>query len=240
MTFQDRLKKARKNAALTQRTLADKLGLKHNAISNWEHGHSKPDLVMLGRICSILDVSINYMLDQPTTLSANFTEHEINIIDRYRAINSAGKTAIDAMLTHLYTQMQATAASPPVLEVISGRMSLQSAAAGFGVYLDEESFDNFSVAKNRLTQRASFYVPVSGNSMEPKYYDGDILIIEDSPVLQGEIGLFTLDGNGYVKKLGKNELLSLNPDYSPIPIEEEIICNGKVIGVLEPDWIVEQ
>jgi phage repressor protein C with HTH and peptisase S24 domain len=75
--------------------------------------------------------------------------------------------------------------------------------------------------------------------MEPKYHDGDVLIVEKSTVSLGDIGIFTLDGNGFVKVLGKNELISLNKAYDPIPMDESVICNGKVIGILEPDWIAQ-
>ena len=242
MSFQDRLKEARKHAGMTQRALADKLGLKHNAVSNWEHGHSKPDLTILGCVCSILKVSVNYILDEPTVennTSSPFTAHEIGLIEQYRIIDNAGKAAVDAMLFHLSSQIQNSIVQEPLLEVICGRISLQSAAAGFGIYLDEDSFDEINVVKNRFTKRASYYVPVSGNSMEPKFHDGDVLIVESSPVRLGEIGIFTLNGNGYVKQLGKHTLISLNPEYSPIPMNEDIICNGKVIGILEPEWIIE-
>ena len=123
-------------------------------------------------------------------------------------------------------------------EVVQGRISLQSVAAGTGTHLDEDSFEPITLKKTSLTQKALFYVPVSGNSMEPKYYDGDVLAVEDAPVGYGEIGVFTLDGAGYVKIRGKSELVSLNEDYAPIPMNDDIICNGRVAGIVNPAWIL--
>ena len=137
-------------------------------------------------------------------------------------------------------------ASPPeiaratVLEVLHGRISTQSVAAGTGIYLDEDSFEDIVVALNDKTRRASFYVPVSGDSMEPRYRDGDILMVENASVRPGEIGVFTLGGSGYVKVCGRSELISLNPAYAPIPFDDSIVCHGRVIGALDPDWIVEK
>lgn len=123
-------------------------------------------------------------------------------------------------------------------QYISLRYSLRSASAGTGTYLGPEEFENISVLENELTRKASFGVPVSGDSMEPTYHNGDILIVGHERNLQlGDIGIFTIDGNGYVKKLGKNELISINPNYKPIKMNNSIICNGKVIGVLDPEWI---
>ena len=98
-----------------------------------------------------------------------------------------------------------------------------------------------STQDNELTRRASFGVPVSGNSMEPRYHDGDILIIEGAEeIAPGEIGVFSVDGNGFVKELGNGELISLNPAYDPIPMTESTWCHGRVIGVLEPGWIEKE
>lgn len=125
--------------------------------------------------------------------------------------------------------------------VIPFRRSYQPASAGTGIYLGPDEFETIYVQENDLTSRASFGVPVSGDSMEPDYHDGDVLLVERAEDIRvGEIGVFTIDGDGFVKKLGDGELISLNPAYAPIPMNENIWCNGRVIGVLAPEWIVEK
>ena len=81
---------------------------------------------------------------------------------------------------------------------------------------------------------------MSGDSMEPTYHDGDILLVSSEPAELGDIGIFTLDGQGYVKSLGDEVLISLNPQYDPIPARDGIICNGKVIGVLDANDVIER
>ena len=78
---------------------------------------------------------------------------------------------------------------------------------------------------------------VDGDSMEPRFHDGNLLYIRElESVEDGEIGLFHYDGAVYVKKLecrnGKTHLILLNPAYSPIQINEnlEFCCLGKVIN----------
>ena len=78
--------------------------------------------------------------------------------------------------------------------------------------------------------------PVYGDSMEPDYLNGDILLVQSTPTIEvGEVGVFTLNGDGYVKELGEGELLSRNPEYDPIPIHESdsLQCWGRVIGKTE-------
>ena len=114
---------------------------------------------------------------------------------------------------------------------------MQSASAGKGTYLGPEVFQTVYVLDNDMTRHTAFAVPVAGDSMEPKYHDGDILLIANEPLEVGDIGLFTMDGCGYVKKLGNNELISLNHKYEALPMNDSIRCNGKVIAVLNPEWI---
>lgn len=61
--------------------------------------------------------------------------------------------------------------------------------------------------------------------MEPRYHNEELIWIEQTEQLEdGEIGIFYLDGNAYVKKFQNNEngiyLVSLNKKYNPIPITE--------------------
>lgn len=83
----------------------------------------------------------------------------------------------------------------------------------------------------------SFGVFIYGNSMEPKYSDGQIAWVHSTSQLEdGEIGIFALNGDAYIKKLQNDEaglfLVSLNPDYDPIPVKEDdrLDVFGKVVG----------
>ena len=61
--------------------------------------------------------------------------------------------------------------------------------------------------------------------LEPRYHNEELIWIEQTEQLEdGEIGIFYLDGNAYVKKFQNNEngtyLVSLNKKYDPIPVTE--------------------
>ena len=109
-------------------------------------------------------------------------------------------------------------------------------SAGPGVYLDDSCADEIHVPDNEKTQMADFALRISGNSMEPKYHDGDILLVQDTDSVEvGELGIFILDGNGYFKKYGGDCLISLNPEYGEIMLKEyaEAVCCGRVVGRLK-------
>lgn len=125
--------------------------------------------------------------------------------------------------------------------IIPFRRSNQPASAGTGMYLGPDEFETIYVLENDLTRRASFGIPVSGESMEPDYHNGDMLLVERvEDIAIGEVGVFTIDGQGYVKERGVSQLFSVNPAYAPIPMNESIRCNGRVIGILKPEWVVER
>ena len=108
------------------------------------------------------------------------------------------------------------------------------ASAGTGIYLDSGQTETIKVAANEKTRQTDFAVKVSGDSMEPRYYSGDIVLVRDEPVRIGEIGIFVYEGEGYIKKLGDGCLISLNPKYPNIQIEnpDSLFCQGRVISVL--------
>ena len=109
-------------------------------------------------------------------------------------------------------------------------------SAGPGVYLDDETAEEIHIPDNEKTRTADFALRISGNSMEPKYHDGDILLIENTDSVEiGELGIFILDGNGYFKKFGGDCLISLNPEYGDILLKEyaEAVCCGRAVGKLK-------
>ncbi len=109
-------------------------------------------------------------------------------------------------------------------------------SAGPGVYLDDSTADEIHISDNEKTRAADFALRISGNSMEPKFHDGDILLVQDADAVEiGELGVFILDGNGYFKKYGGDCLISLNPEYGNILLKEyaEAVCCGRVVGKLK-------
>lgn len=85
----------RKKNKITQKELAEQLGVKHNAISAWENGVNSIDIDTLFRICKIFGVTVNDMYgmsspEQPTTIAAHFdgdeyTEEELDKIKEFAA-----------------------------------------------------------------------------------------------------------------------------------------------------------
>lgn len=107
------------------------------------------------------------------------------------------------------------------------------ASAGTGVYLDDSSTEPLRISHTDIAERANYAVRVSGDSMMPKYCDGDIVLVETCRTVdEGEIGIFVADGEGLIKKYGGDRLISLNPKYKDILLKnyESVYCRGRVLG----------
>lgn len=110
------------------------------------------------------------------------------------------------------------------------------ASAGTGVYLSEGYTEPLQIKRTAIAERANYAVRVSGNSMETKFYDGDIVLVETCPYVEvGEIGIFIVNDEGFIKKRGEDRLISLNPQCDDVIIHEydTVYCRGRVLGKAE-------
>ena len=53
----------------------------------------------------------------------------------------------------------------------------------------------------------------------------------------GQIGVFFMDGRQWLKELGDGVLISHNPAYAPIPMRDDIHCQGLVLGVCDESYV---
>lgn len=250
----DTFNQMRKESGMSLDELCEKSGIPKGTLAKITSGVTKaPSLETMRSLVYAMGYRLKD-LDDGLESSDNFSKEERDHIKKYRSLDPYGKEAVDSVLdvecrrvSRAREQVMAdTSAEMPgtiidLDKIIPFRCSLQPASAGTGIFLGPEEFETIYIQKNDLTRRASFGVPVSGDSMEPVYHNGDILLLERAEDIRiGEVGVFTINGEGYVKERGDGELISLNPAYKPIPMNESIRCNGRVIGILDPDWIVEK
>jgi transcriptional regulator with XRE-family HTH domain len=94
MTFGEKLKQARNEMGYSQEQLAETLAVSRSAIAKWETDKGMPDINNLKAISQVLNVSIEYLLDDGTTLDlsvvrktihlADYTDKKITILNKKR------------------------------------------------------------------------------------------------------------------------------------------------------------
>lgn len=210
--------KHRKEHKIKQSELALKLEyydifVKPNTVSAWESGLSIPNSKQLLAICEILsiyDIYTEFISPNPINPFRNLNETGVaKVMDYIHLLEKSGeyKTA-DIIPIHILRER---------------KVFYTTVSAGTGSFLDGEDYEMYTSPD--IPEEASFGVYVSGDSMEPRYHNEELIWIEQTEQLEdGEIGIFYLDGNAYVKKYQNNEngtyLVSLNKKYNPIPVTE--------------------
>ena len=216
----------RKEAKMNQTQLAKELEkydirVKQNAVSQWESNVSQPSAKQLLAICEIFGI-----YDMYTEFIGS------NPINPFRNLNEKGVEKVQEYIHLLEKSGEYKTADIIPLHVIRERKVFYSTvSAGTGLFLDGDDYEMYSSAD--IPEAATFGVHVSGDSMEPRYHDKDLIWIEQTEQLEdGEYGIFYLDGNAYVKRFQNNRLgtylISLNKKYDPIPVTEN--SSFKIFG----------
>lgn len=79
MTFGEKLKVARKEAGLSQEQFAEKVSVSRSAVAKWESDKGMPDVNNLKVMAQLLDVSVDYLLDEDEKLSFNETKEAVDL-----------------------------------------------------------------------------------------------------------------------------------------------------------------
>lgn len=251
----DMLSYLRQRESLTQQELADKLGITRSAIGMYETGNREPDLETLELFADFYNVDMNTLTGHssisasgsggmssqkgqrnlPTSESPAVSEKELAHIKKYRVLDIYNRRLVDDVLDAAYNNMTRDI-NPEERGMAYLNCYELPAAAGTGEPLGDTYYtDKIQIPLNRVPENAHICIRVHGDSMEPAYHDGDIVMVErfdGDSVREGEIGIFILNGEGYIKRLGYGELISLNPAYEPIRVGEfdDLRCMGRVLG----------
>lgn len=239
MSIGSRIKEARININLTQEELAYKIGVTKGAIANYENEVSVPKTDLLFKLFDALQCDANYLYqDEMKALKNEFvvTLSEQKLIKKYRVLDSYGAELINTIVDKEYTRVMEQSQQveeTPAPYLYTKTEYLTGLSAGTGLFV----FDDIPTQVINVPEKykdADFVIGVSGGSMQPTYYDGDKVAVKKCPCIdKGEIGVFMIDGNGYIKELGDGKLISHNKEYNDIEINDTTVCIGKVLGKLQ-------
>lgn len=90
--------KYRKLAGLNQKEFASKLGAAPSRVSSWETGANSTDIDTLFKICKVLNISINDMLEVYPDANVMLSYLEQDHIKKYRELDPHGKKMVDFTL----------------------------------------------------------------------------------------------------------------------------------------------
>ena len=230
----EQIKKYRNIKGMTQQDIADALGESSGrVIYNWEKGIGRPDCDKLARLCDLLGVSADELIGCKS-MAQRPTATEWTMLQKYRALDEHGKEVVDYLIDSEYKSVRLSMKKPKPRMLKIDWFTLP-ASAGTGNILDSDLAEELLVPESAEAEQADFVISVGGDSMEPTYHDGDKVFVEKCDSVDiGEVGIFVVNGDVYIKELGNQCLISHNEKYNPIRIGENdsVYCCGRVIGIV--------
>lgn len=220
-----------------QADLCSYLGINTSTMTNWKNRNTDPPSKYIIPICEFLDVTPYYLLTGEEK-SPSLPDDELELLKYYKELPDREQQRLigrASALAEVYKEQvtQIIEVETPMVEI---RHSIYKVSAGTGYNLDDgDQWDTIEIPDTPEANRADFALTISGDSMEPVYYDGDIVLIKSQPAISnGEIGIFIIENDGYIKKYGGDRLISLNAAYDDIMFSDydpdDIRCVGLVIG----------
>ena len=235
-----RLKSLRKKLGYTQKDVALKLKVTQQNYQKWESGFTKsPTTETIIELANIFNTSVEYLTN---------TE----ILPIYQALSETRQNELVSIAEKkLKDQLNENKVIPFIDNLIPYQViSEQSLSAGYGNgYTDEQ--ETYTVYWDKDV-RYDYAAEVEGNSMEPKYHNGDIALIRKTHVNDYDGCVCVIDDIAnqrvYIKKIHIEDthvrLESLNKDtydngeliYPDILLEntENLRLIGKVIDSFKP------
>ncbi len=246
MTFLEKLDFLMKRDGLNRRNLSRGSGIPYTTIDNWyKRGYEGLQLSTAGKLADYFHTTTDFFLRDDLTdpnyaKTKGFTVsfEEMEFLKKYRTLDHYGKRAVDGVLKTEHDRMTHLAQREQKGWVTYINLYDLAVSAGTGEPLGDTYYTTrMEIPTQRVPEHAHCCLRVNGDSMEPAYKDGDIVFVQrldGESVRPGEVGIFSLNGEGYMKQLGQQQLVSLNPKYPPIPFSsyDRLECQGRVLGKL--------
>lgn len=243
----ENLKSARKKSGKTQKEVADLLGVGQSTYKNYECGLREPNGDTIVALANLFGVSTDYLLGRPTAqpptdaLERLFTEKSFSALEeellrKYMELPHEARQAVVRFINDATAKalQRKNGTAPQKLLVM--KRSLHKVSAGTGYDLnDSDAWETVTVKDTDDSRKADFLLEIEGDSMETTFHDGETVCVQQTPCVEvGEIGVFWVDGYGYIKELGNGCLISHNSSYDPIPLQgTENRCIGRVLGTAD-------
>ena len=220
----EKLKARRKELKLTQREIAEQLGVSFQAYSAWERGIKEPSKEKVSQLENILKVAKGY-----------FTQ--IEIVRLYHSLSKQGKEKVVLYARNLSQEEQAQKVASMPERLYEYRVyERMSAGIGASVY-DDQNFDTVYFNEELAHDFASW---VSGDSMEPKYQNGSVALIRETGFdYDGAVYAVVCNNQTYIKRVYREEnglrLVSINPKYKDIFISYEE--DPRIVGIIVGNFV---
>ncbi|HDK5667252.1 TPA: helix-turn-helix transcriptional regulator [Staphylococcus pseudintermedius] len=212
---------------MSQKKLAELINIKPSTLSDYLNLRSNPSHGVIQRIADVFGVGKS---DIDTTY-----KDENSITSIYDKLTPPRQKRVLDFANEQLNEQNNKVLHINSHNVISEEVAVYGyASAGTGETLIDGV--EFTTQYNGHIPNHDFALQVNGDSMEPMFEDKEIIFIDKTKQINsGQIGIFVIDGEAYLKKVFINEegirLVSLNSKYPDLHFDSshDIKVAGKVI-----------
>ena len=243
IAYGELIRRQRKEKKMNQEELGALVKVGKNAVGAWEAGRSRPDVGSVPVICEALGLSLEEFFGFPDKsgetgeYSGISGEERADLLRRYGVLNPYNRQVIMRQMDMLHQMQEDTRKPRKIIRLFQNELA---ASAGPGETLEATRGEEVFLFADQAIETADEIIRVNGNSMEPTFMDGDLVLVKHtSRVRPGEIGVFICGDTGYIKEYREDGLHSHNPAYAPLVFSENepVHCVGRVLGrVREDAW----
>lgn len=241
MNVGERIKQRRKALKISADELAESVGVSRSTIFRYEKGDiEKVGPEVLKKIADKLNVSPGDLMgweDNQQELKIPTSPIVQKITEKVIKLTTNRKQKVLNYATEQLSEQSNEAISLEEHLVEYKVYEKLSAGTGFS-YFDDGNYDTVFYNKDLDHDFASW---VFGDSMEPKYKNGDVVLIKETGFdYDGAVYAVEWDGQTYIKKVYREEdglrLVSLNSKYKDkfAPYDEGPRIIGKIVGSFQP------
>jgi len=221
MDFLHKLDFLMEKYGLNKNSMSQNSGIPYTTIDGWyKKGYDGLKLSTFKKLAEYFNTTLDFWIKDDVTdpnygkssgFEVDFTEMEH--IKKYRSLDQYGKKAVGSVLDVEYQRctelMQKSPYDLKKAVYIMKWFPTMPMSAGTGQPAGYDEAEELDLTK-RPPRGASFLAAVSGDRMEPTYYDGE--------------------------ELGDGVLISHNPAYPPRPMTEDVRCQGLVLGICDKSY----
>ncbi len=226
-------------AGLGQAELASGLGISKTAVGNWELGLARPDLSTVPRLCAALSLPVTELLGMQTESALSGEDRAV--LDAFHHLDRYDRDTVLQLMARLRFQQDRREEDRLRDAYLPLCLYEDAAAAGIGTPMQDRAEDRtVYVLSSRVPSGTNGLIHVNGRSMEPVFPDGSYVYVDTAaPVLPGQVGIFIVNGESFIKRYQPDGLYSINPRYRPILFGEgtDIRLFGRVTGPAEENDI---
>ena len=203
MNWHKRLTQAREAANIKKSAFAKAVGVSAPTVTDWENGETKMiEGANLVKVCSVLGITAAWLIDGDENVSSSNLQ-----IPGARRVIVAEEGDVN------------------FFDIPKVKVVVRAGVTGFQTV--PEIFDGSTLTvprqwidRKRLVASSLIAMTVTGDSMDPRLCDGDLVVVntDDRKMQDGEVFVFNYDGEVVIKRLVKERgswwLFSDNPDQA--------------------------